>query len=1178
MSLIRWLHISDLHFGHNSYTVDEMRRCLVALSKNIGHIDFLFITGDLRYGKEERTTYPQATINFVKNLQAALGVNKQSTYIVPGNHDVNRSDELTLIINGAKKAYKTTNGNIRTETLNYIQMQREPFLQIYQELCGRKEPTVHYSIETEHFNIIHINTAIFSAEDSEDGDLIVGTRLLQDAAKMVNPNKASIVLAHHPFESLRIEEQGQLEIFLKKHNAVLYLCGHKHVALCQDIKISRQSSSLWLYACGTNMDIDPQLETTDMDIFVGEIDSDKLHGNVQAYKWSRKNNTWIPDSDFSFPQNGALDGKHYFPLDTRPRTAKIDHKSYLEQYRKYIQFECGEIQLNGLPVDTEIGQRKFALESLFVPLSFKKHRRSLEKVGDNLFRGHQEEKCTLDKIISRDNSFHVFFLSGPGGGKTTLLKWIAFVYSFPEKFEEKDTYLPDRKLFPIWIKCRDIDYSSHPTILDLISGIVRRSEMIVDHSSEENFIRLVHEYINIGQALLLIDGLDEINDDRDRMKFVSQINRFVYSNPQINVIVTSRISGFSVITDNQFDAFDSYEIMPFTDEDIKKLCNDWYRIVVGDREDVRKKAIHLTKTIIAHRNIKNLASNPLMLTTLLLVERRVGRLPAKRSALYSEAIQVLLETWNLEAHEPIDLDEAIYQLAYIAYKMMMEHKQIITRRDLIQSLINARRELEMLIPGAESYADFIKKVERRSALLIQKGYRLNEETGQTEAIYEFQHLTFQEYLTAYAIANKCYPGAKREDSPARLLEPYFPQEYMKEVVLLSASLLDRWSVEELVDKIIHTLKNANISFKETEYLRSLLLQVIADEIPLMPQKRKELFACCFESGMTKNYIAIIEIILKGKYAEDFTQYIEALDMKDGTNRMAYSPVISILTHPELDIYRYYLENRLHNRTDTVLESLSLLNIWIWKNDGNIKDRVNEGEMSSLKDELLNFAKHRDFRIRERALSALRLGNFLDSAEDYTKYIDLYVLHINLDNSVPFISEGISKCQEIKNYHVILLTPKAVASIEAEIDNLVLCSLNDYKEALTLYLVLIQYTRDMNISTWLSRLEDMREKNLMNNEILWASIERADKNFLKLLELCVLNNPTISEKNQHEIERYIEKIKIAWDKYRVEKRNLSGINVFPSVRQHDIHNDIDEMIKEIDRRLKELDEEERLLNS
>lgn len=1168
MKKVRWLHISDLHFGRDSFAVDAMREGILALPKDIGPIDYLFITGDLRYGNAEKTDYPPDVIAFVKDLQTRLGVGTTGTFIVPGNHDVNRCNELTTIVQALKREYKTADGSIPAETLEYIQMRRKPFLGVYEQLCGREEPAIHYSVETDQFNIIHINTAIASAEDNEDGDLIIGTQLLREVEKTLNPTKPSIVLAHHPIDSLRTEEQQQLEIFLKQHASVLYLCGHAHVAFSKDIRLSRQSESLWMYACGTNMDIDPHLDATDMDVFVGEIDPAALCGYVQAYKWSKKNSAWIPDNEFSFPQSGATDGKHYFPPDARPHAPHIDQKSILAQYEKYIQYECGEIQLNGLPVDTQIGQRKFDLESLFVPLYFKKYQTTDESKHDFSSIRPKSTRYALEKIVPQSGPFRIFFLSGPGGGKTTLMKWIASVFAFPDRYKDKVTYLPRRDLFPIWIKCRDIDHTSMPTILDLISGIFRRAEMIVEPDGESSFMRLVHEYINDGKALLLIDGLDEINDDRDRMRFVAQIDRFVHTNQQINVIVTSRISGFSILTGSQFDEFKCYEILPFTDKDIEKLCTDWYKLVVGDREEVRARAKRLASTITRHKNIRSLASNPLMLTTLLLVERRVGRLPAKRVALYSEAIQVLLETWNLEAHEPIDLDEARYQLAYVAYKMMTEHKQIINRRDLIQTLANAHRELDMLMPGAESCVEFIKKVERRSALLVQTGYRFDE-AGQQEAIYEFQHLTFQEYLAAYAIANKCYPGAKREDSPAALLRPYLAKEYMKEVTLLSASLLDRWSAEELVNALISMLDDPALSFNEAEYIRSQLLQIIVDEVALPPQKRQQIYDCCFQIGMRYSDIESIRGILEGKYEKEFTQYLKEVEVRDNINFMGYSPIISVLKHPEQDIYQHYLDSRSSTDPDTLLEALSLLDFWVWMDVFDYKTRLDKKQMSSLTEDLFRFAEHADLRIRSRALSVLRLSDLIDDPGAYSRYADLYIQHINLCGRVPFVLECVTKRWPVPNGSGLLLTAEAASAIETEISKKRFFSVGEYNELLTQYCFLIQYTREKDVGPWLDNIMTIRGKLLTRNNSAWPSFELADRNFIHILETCVANNPALSSEALQQIAQFIETVRDAWDTYRSERSKLMGTQPFSPDQENDVplptidENEVEDLLKEIE---------------
>ncbi len=94
---MRWLHLSDLHFGYHTATVTAMRSKLLALAEKEGPVDCLFITGDLRFAKRSPTAYPEDTLPFLRKLQEALGVDGGSTFLVPGNHDVNRCEELTAL-------------------------------------------------------------------------------------------------------------------------------------------------------------------------------------------------------------------------------------------------------------------------------------------------------------------------------------------------------------------------------------------------------------------------------------------------------------------------------------------------------------------------------------------------------------------------------------------------------------------------------------------------------------------------------------------------------------------------------------------------------------------------------------------------------------------------------------------------------------------------------------------------------------------------------------------------------------------------------------------------------------------------------------------------------------------------------------------------------------------------
>src|SRR5207237_1774915 len=98
-------------------------------------------------------------------------------------------------------------------------------------------------------------------------------------------------------------------------------------------------------------------------------------------------------------------------------------------------------------------------------------------------------------------------------------------------------------------------------------------------------------------------------------------------------------------------------------------CEHWHVEVIANSDKVRSDARELAQTIWENERIRALAENPLMLTTLLVVRRCIGELPTRRVELYREAVRVLIRTWNTEGFAPLDLDEALAQLSYVACAM-----------------------------------------------------------------------------------------------------------------------------------------------------------------------------------------------------------------------------------------------------------------------------------------------------------------------------------------------------------------------------------------------------------------------------------------------------------------------------------------------------------------------------
>ena len=93
----------------------------------------------------------------------------------------------------------------------------------------------HFNIETEHFNILHVDTNLAYTSGQEHNDLFVGTKLLYDAIHTLNKNKPTILLSHYPVTSFLQGEKKVLSTMLQHNGVRLWLAGHEHDQVLQKV-------------------------------------------------------------------------------------------------------------------------------------------------------------------------------------------------------------------------------------------------------------------------------------------------------------------------------------------------------------------------------------------------------------------------------------------------------------------------------------------------------------------------------------------------------------------------------------------------------------------------------------------------------------------------------------------------------------------------------------------------------------------------------------------------------------------------------------------------------------------------------------------------------------------------------------------------------------------------------
>jgi len=502
----------------------------------------------------------------------------------------------------------------------------------------------------------------------------------------------------------------------------------------------------------------------------------------------------------------------------------------LAHYRKWLGEECGSIQLDGLPTDSDLGPRKLELERLFVPLNIEFINKADEpqeviELAD--------EQLPIGKLLTK--AAHIAILASPGGGKSTLLKRLATAYAFPERRTEIDDNLPAHDWLPLFLRCRELQDKVKLPILNILEEIPNRVDMRVEESLA--FGQIMREALQAGQVLLLVDGLDEISQEKDRVTFANNLRSFLITFPQTALVVTSREAGFRLVAGTIASVCLYTRLATFSEEDVQNLCVRWLTEVETDTPLIRQGALKLAEDIWESERIRALAVNPLLLTTLLVVKRWIGELPRNRAALYGVAVQVLVRTWNVEGYEPLDEQETLAQLSYVACAMMEQGIQQIPYNALLKLLNEARVELEAELQFARvSPAKFIERVESRSSLLMQTGRVL--EDGELQPVYEFRHLTFQEYSAARGYAKEQHPRRNDEPILVDLLAPHFADERWREVIPLAVVMAERRATEATMKELIKlcgsksTEQKEGLGADEDHTYFDLLLSCILDEVKL----------------------------------------------------------------------------------------------------------------------------------------------------------------------------------------------------------------------------------------------------------------------------------------------------------------------------------------------------------
>ncbi|NER92338.1 MAG: NACHT domain-containing NTPase [Symploca sp. SIO1B1] len=457
----------------------------------------------------------------------------------------------------------------------------------------------------------------------------------------------------------------------------------------------------------------------------------------------------------------------YQPYHPIPEPADdLDIDALVQEVRQKIkpsiQQQCGTMKVLDMtqPIGLEdiytnvnilekiIGRRRLAHNELlqgFDPESEDFYRRGLGQITEPRVSG-LEAVQRYDKLL---------VLGKPGAGKTTFLKYLAIHCANSQVL---------RELVPVFITLKQFaENENKPALTTYIKQI------FTDYGvTESQTIRI----LNWGKGLILLDGLDEVKEE-DSDRILNQIQQFTNAkNYSTNYFVmTCRIAA----REYTFEQFTEVEVADFEDEQIQTFVSKWFQVKESDLAD------YFMEQLVDNEPIKELATNPLLLTLLCIEFEDSGEFPSNRSELYSRAIHTLLRKWDAkrqikrqQVYKKLSVQRKEDLLSEVAFTTFKRGDYFFKQRDVEQyiadyicNLPDAKTDPDALLFDGEAV---LKSIETQHGLLVERA----------RGIYSFSHLTFQEYFTAREIIAK----ADLEELSNRVTEKRW-----REVLLLTPGMI-----------------------------------------------------------------------------------------------------------------------------------------------------------------------------------------------------------------------------------------------------------------------------------------------------------------------------------------------------------------------------------------------------
>lgn len=519
----------------------------------------------------------------------------------------------------------------------------------------------------------------------------------------------------------------------------------------------------------------------------------------------------------------------------------------IKAYHGICEKEYHTIRFTG--ISGAESKRAQSIDEFYVENTFSCFNRELE----NLYTDSSDVLSSIGLKDFFEYSNKLVMIGGAGLGKSTTLNYLFCKY--------EQLYHLNALKIKIDLKeyARDIGEEKRDLLWCLASEFYKKIKRTkVDFSGAE---KLIADYLDKGNCLIILDALDEIPTQSVRNKVRDEIGRFCDIYYLNRFIITTREAGY---LRNRFDeTFLHIRINQFTNQQIKQYSRNWF------------KSNYTTKNFdefwikfrqeVERARCQNLICNPIILILALVIFDVEKSLPNRRVEFYRKCIDTFLTVredrkaafqLTEKAKNILGIELVVPKIAFYRFDHLNDHSNYKFSYEELRSAIQDAIEVDDPINWSEAIRLYAQYLVERTELIQEVD----------EGILDFAHKTFYEYFLAVYFS-KVYENKELVE----LLREWIGDSNYDELARLIIEIViqndDPRQHKYLINYMLETLKKVDLVQPNSQDIFDILADLYNHNM-LQPKFHTKYFECIlyhpeyvvrsrriYKSGMRTSYFS-----------------------------------------------------------------------------------------------------------------------------------------------------------------------------------------------------------------------------------------------------------------------------------------------------------------------------------